>query len=227
MAAVLHVISDRQNLQIPLPEALYQAASGGADVIQIREKKLPASETFSLCSSFRTQLEDLVHAPRLFVNDRVDIALATPADGVHLAAKSLPIAVAKSVLSAAKWKGIVGISVHSLEEAIAAEKQGADYITFGHIFASESHKGQPPRGVSALQRIVDSVHIPVIAIGGISVQNIGPVLETGCSGIAVIGSVLYQKSPYDAVQKLKEQMDKSTVTPKFAFPIGGSSRAEF
>ncbi len=226
MAAVLCVISDRQNLKIPLSEALCQAAKGGADVIQIRDKKLPASEIFAICSSLWSKIENLQHAPELFVNDRVDIAIASHLGGVHLAAKSLPIRVAKSVLREANWQGTVGVSVHSLDEAVTAEEHGADYITYGHIFASESHRGEPPRGLSALARIVDAVNIPVIAIGGIQVQNIGPVLSTGCSGVAVIGAVMHQDYPYDAVQKLKEQIYKSTTKPKFLFPTGGRTHAK-
>jgi thiamine-phosphate diphosphorylase len=218
VAAVLHVISDRQNLQIPLAEALESAARGGPDVIQIREKRMPAAEIYAFCSVFRSVLEGIVQPPQLFVNDRVDIAIATPTNGVHLAAKSLPIRVAKSTLSKAGWRGVIGISVHNLGEALAAEKEGADYITFGHIFASESHKGQPPRGLIALERVVDAVEIPVIAIGGITPLNVAPVLSTGCSGVAVIGAVMHQKIPYDAVQKLREQINKSTTTPKYIFP---------
>ncbi len=219
MTAVLYVISDRQHLQLPLLQALLESASGGADIIQIRDKKLPAQEVYNLYTSVRAEMQRLGVSPQLFVNDRVDVSLAVHANGVHLAAKSLALPVAKSVLKSAGWQGTVGVSVHSLDEARTAETAGADYITFGHIFASESHRGQPPRGVFALQKIVDAVKIPVIAIGGIQIQNMGPVLETGCSGVAVIGAVMHQESPFYAVQKLKEQIYKSDIQPKYRFPI--------
>ncbi len=220
MTAVLHVISDRQNLQISLTDALAEAASGGADVIQIREKKWPAKEVYDLCTELQARLRGTKKLPKIFVNDRIDIALAAKTSGVHLAAKSLPLPIAKAVLHSAGWCGIVGISVHSLDEALEAEQAGADYITFGHIFASESHRGQPPRGIAALKRIVDCIGIPVIAIGGIQVQNVGPVLETGCSGVAVIGAVMHQASPLLAVKKLKDEMLKVSIQPKIPFDTG-------
>ncbi|MCL6517643.1 thiamine phosphate synthase, partial [Alicyclobacillus sp.] len=192
MNPVLHVISDRQRHALPLPEALTQAALGGADVLQIREKKAPAAEVYALCLEVRERCQAAGVRPQLFVNDRIDVAIALEADGVHLAAKSLPVAVARGLAERSGWKGVIGCSVHSLEEAIAAEASGADYVTFGHVFASESHPGVPPRGLYALRRVVEAVRIPVIAIGGIDPANVAAVLATGCHGVAVIGAVINQ-----------------------------------
>jgi thiamine-phosphate diphosphorylase len=220
MRAVLHVISDRQRKPVPLFDVLTQAAEGGADVIQIREKKAPALETYQLCTSLKAKLGQLNCTPQLFVNDRVDVAMAVCADGVHLASRSLPPAAVKAVTKQSSWHGLVGVSVHSVEEAQLAAAAGADYVTFGHVFASESHQGQPPRGLLALERVVCAVDIPVIAIGGIDVHNVGPVLDTGCSGVAVIGAVLHHANPRYATERLKEEMDKARTKPRFAFPLG-------
>ncbi len=225
MGAVLHVISDRQKQAAPIHHALLQAAKGGADIIQIREKKTPAAEIYELCSLIQSELANMSNRSQLFVNDRLDVALAIGAQGVHLAARSLPIPIAKVVLAKAAFSGVVGVSVHSLDEALIAERAGADYITFGHIYASESHCGEPARGLWALQRVVDAVKIPVVAIGGINPQNVVPVLDTGCSGIAVIGAVVHQLNPLAAVLRLKEQMAKAHIKPKFPFPLGGESYA--
>jgi thiamine-phosphate pyrophosphorylase len=155
----------------------------------------------------------------LFVNDRVDVAMAVGASGVHLAAKSLPIPAVKQLVARASWPGLVGCSVHSLEAALVAAAAGADYITFGHVYASESHPGLPPRGVRELARIVEAVEIPVIAIGGIDASNVEPVLETGCAGVAVIGAVLGQDDPQRAAHRLKERMARVNVRPKRPFPL--------
>ncbi len=212
MSPVLHVLSDRQRHTLPLEVALVAAARGGADVLQIREKKAPAKEIFELVQKIQWRVRELSLPTKIFVNDRVDVALATEADGVHLAAKSLPVKVAVAIRDRSGWQGKIGCSVHTLEEALQAELEGADYVTFGHIYASESHPGQPPRGLFALQKIVQSVSIPVIAIGGIESTNLEPVLTTGCNGVAVIGAVLHHVDPEGAARRLirKLRPDNST-----------------
>ncbi|KPV40891.1 thiamine phosphate synthase [Alicyclobacillus ferrooxydans] len=217
MSAVLHVISDRTRHRSPLLEALGLSAEGGADVIQIREKKAPVSETYSLVTELQRQLFAKQQSPALFVNDRVDVAFAANLAGVHLASKSLPIPVVDQLRRRVNWSGQIGCSVHSLDEALAAEQAGVDYVTFGHIYASESHPGMPPRGLYALRRVVEALSIPVIAIGGIDRSNLAPVLETNCSGVAVIGAVLNAANPLEATRALKEIMNDSTALPKIPF----------
>lgn len=217
MHAVLHVISDRTRHRRPLLETLVLAAKGGADVIQIREKKAPAGETYDVVLQLQEVLKSQLLKPALFVNDRVDVALSAQLEGVHLAAKSLPLQAVRALRRRAAWSGKIGCSVHSLEEALAAEEFGADYVTFGHIYASESHPGLPPRGVHALRRVVNALSIPVIAIGGIDRTNVDPVLETGCSGIAVIGAILNAEDPLEATRMLKETMARSRHAPKAVF----------
>jgi thiamine-phosphate diphosphorylase len=218
LSTVLHVISDRARSHTPLLDALVSAAKGGADILQIREKKLPAAELYHFCVDLTQRLEQEDVYPGVFINDRVDVAMATSSRGVHLASKSLPISVVKRLLSRHGVDLFIGCSVHSVEEAIEAAEGGADYVTFGHIYASESHPNLPPRGVNQLARVVEAVSIPVIAIGGIDATNVGPVLETGCSGVAVIGGVIGQANPERAAYNIKNQMQKCTVRPKVLFP---------
>ncbi|MCL6636479.1 MAG: thiamine phosphate synthase [Alicyclobacillus sp.] len=217
MDAVLHVLSDRQRHALPLETALVASVRGGADVIQVREKRAPAADIYDFCHRLRQLCETVGRQPLLLVNDRLDVAMAAGADGVHLAAKSLPVDAVRAVAGRCQWRGLLGISVHSVEEALAAAAAGADYVTFGHIYASESHPGLPPRGLLALQRVVEAVDVPVIAIGGIDPHNVGAVLATGCAGVAVIGAVLNHPDPEAATAALKEQMAKATGRPKVPF----------
>lgn len=217
MNAVLHVISDRIRHRLPLLEALVESAKGGADVIQVREKKAPASETYALVRQLQRSLSKHGLASDIFVNDRVDIAMAASLSGVHLAAKSLPIPVATQLRNQVEWSGYIGCSVHTLDEAMAAEQAGADYVTFGHIFASDSHPGLPPQGLHALRRVVEALTIPVVAIGGIDHTNVDTVLSTACSGIAVIGAVLNADSPLAVTRTLKREIEKSMTLPKVPF----------
>lgn len=218
MSAVLHVVSDRGRNQLPLEQALLEAAKGGADILQIRDKKAPARETYELCQTVQKSVRELGLKAQIFVNDRADIALAAGLQGIHLANRSLPVTAVRSLAQHSQWQPVIGVSVHSLDEALAAQDAGANYVTFGHIYASESKRGLPPRGIFALERIVSKLDIPVVAIGGIDKSNAAPVLETGVSGIAVIGAVLGSQTPRELTESLKSEMEKTRVQPKIPFP---------
>lgn len=192
-------------------ELALRALKGGADVIQFRDKKMPTGEMIEtalkikrFCSKFGAQL---------IINDRVDVALVSDADGVHLGADDIPIADARKLLGRKK---IIGATAHSLEEAIDAEHEGADYVGFGHIFPTESKfKRGKPKGLEELSIVCERLRIPLLAIGGISPENAKSVLETGAHGIAVIGSVARSKIPTASVRKLAGQTFLS---------VGGSRR---
>ncbi|TCP55359.1 thiamine-phosphate diphosphorylase [Tumebacillus sp. BK434] len=209
----LHVITDGVKQSAELKSIVRQAVQGGADVIQLRYKSAPALDLFRLGEEIHPLI--LAEGGRLLINDRADVALALQAGGVHLAAKSLPISAARPLFPAAKW---IGCSVHSVEEALAAQAQGATYITYGHIFATGSKPGLAPRGLAALQSVVDAVEIPVLAIGGITTDNIDDVLATGAAGIAVISAVMADGDPMRAAQALREKMDASLHRPRHALP---------
>lgn len=214
---VLHVISDQVRHRLPLAVALAEAAAGGADVVQVRQKRAPAQETWIFLQELRGELEIRGVRPSVFVNDRLDIAAAAGCDGAHLAAKSLPVGAAVQFRSQCRWRGRIGCSVHSLEEAVNAEREGADYIAFGHVYPTASHRGMAPRGLRALAEIVDALSLPVIAIGGIDPVNLREVLQTGCSGVAVIGAVLESSDPRRAAQMLKGRMEDLPGQPKVPF----------
>jgi thiamine-phosphate diphosphorylase len=112
----------------------------------------------------------------------------------------------------------VGISVHSFDEAVEADALGADYVTFGHVFPTQSHPGEPPRGLHALAEIVDRLPIPVLAIGGITVTNVSDVLQTGCAGVVVMSAIADQTDPGAATHRLLETIAASSVTPRVHLP---------
>ena len=228
MRAALHIISDQQRHRLPLEEALLQGALGGADVVQIRQKRAPAAETYAFLRRLSFQCREARVDTRLFINDRVDVAIAAGAAGVHLAAKSLPLEAVRFLRQETGWSGLIGCSVHSLDEAIEAETRGADYVTFGHVFATSSHAGVPPRGTQTLAEIVQGLSIPVIAIGGIIEENVEEVLQTGCSGIAVIGAILESEHPRRAAQSLRDRIARSRAVPRVPFPTiaRGGGRGE-
>jgi thiamine-phosphate pyrophosphorylase len=208
----LHLITDR-TATADLPAAVGAALEGGVDWVQIREKTAPAQDLYEMALSLG-RLCRANHAG-LMVNDRADVALAAGASGVHLARRSLPVSAARAIMSPGR---LVGLSVHTLAEAVEAEKAGADYVTFGSVFPTRSHPGQAGQGVKALAEVVRAVNIPVLAIGGITGANLQEVLATGCAGIAIISAILIAPSPREAAAELRSALDGSAHQPRVSFP---------
>lgn len=193
-------VTDRKALSLRAGEAtqllvekMESAARAGMDWIQIREKDLSARELFELTSEALRRSDP---SCRVLVNDRLDVAIAAGAGGVHLGASSVPVSQAKQVVRE-KTRGadfLVGASVHSLESAQAAEKSGADYLIFGPVFETPSKVAfGAPQGADQLAKVCKSVSIPVLAIGGIRAKEIRECAAAGSSGIAAIR--LFQDEP--------------------------------
>jgi thiamine-phosphate pyrophosphorylase len=143
---------------------------------------------------------------RLIVNDRVDIALACKADGVHLGQDDMPLPYAREILGKNR---IIGISVVRPDEAEAAEKAGADYIGAGPVFRTMSKEDIGPLlGIEGLRTIREKVKIPILAIGGISAANVADVISAGADGVAVISAITAAKKPVQATTKLMEAIGK-------------------
>ncbi len=175
------------------------AIRGGADMIQLREKKMKSGELLETASAIQKLCKEA--RVTFIVNDRVDIALLSGADGVHLGQEDLPIEYARKILGKGKT---IGETAGSLEQAIQLEKEGADYIGFGHVFPTRSKdKPSPAKGVAELERISRSISIPVIAIGGISHANLPSLLVARPAGIAVIQAVCGKDNPEEATRELK------------------------
>ncbi len=182
----LLAFSSEDSAQAALLAALARPAAANLDWIQIREKDLPAK---SLAALVRSALRLARSGQRILLNDRLDVALATGAHGVHLGESSLPPAEVTRWLrsSSAPSDFLVGVSCHSLESARAAAEAGASYIFFGPAFATPSKAAfGPPQGLARLADICRSVRIPVLAIGGITADNAAACLSAGASGIAAI-----------------------------------------
>jgi thiamine-phosphate pyrophosphorylase len=137
------------------------------------------------------------------VNDYVDIAKAVGADGVHVGQDDLQKTTVKKIREVLGEDKLIGVTTRNLNQAKKAEKDGADYVSLGPIFATPSKPGIEPRGVKKLAQVVQSLRIPVVAIGGINQFNVKEVLGVGCSRFAVIRAVLKKKNPARAVKKLQ------------------------
>jgi thiamine-phosphate pyrophosphorylase len=196
----LYVVTDRHEVAgRDLEEIVVAAARGGAGAIQLREKDLSARDLYALGARLQAALAP--YGVPLLINDRLDVALALDAAGVHLAGHSLPTAVARQVLGTSK---LLGVSTHSVEEARRAAEDGADFIVFGPVFTTPSKIAYgPPQGLQHLATVVRAVRIPVLAIGGIDQTNLPQVVHAGAYGVAMIRAVLAAPDPYQATQQLR------------------------
>ena len=164
---------------------LGEILAGGMQWLQLRVKALPPVDFFGLARRVRSATRE--RGCKLIINDRVDIALACDADGVHLGQDDLPLATGRKLMGGK----IVGISTHDLDQALAAERGGADYIGFGPVFGtSTKNTGYEARGLEMLRQIRAAVSLPIVAIGGINEQNVRQVWERGADSAAIISDIL-------------------------------------
>ena len=184
----------------PLEDVVDAAVESGVGMVQLREKDLPASELYSLA----LRLRDVVGSrASLFINDRVDLALAVRADGVQLGENALPIEAARQV---AGGNLLLARSVHSVSGALDAEAKGADLLTLGTIFPTASHPGAYTGGLSLISEVAESVNLPFLGIGGIDASNAGQVIAAGASGTAVITAITTAEDPAAAASSMIESM---------------------
>ena len=183
----------------PLVSVIDAMLAGGVSVLQLRVKDRPADEFLRLALTAR---ERTTRAGCLFiVNDRVDIALAARADGVHLGQDDLPLEAARPLVG----EMLIGISTHSLEQAEAAERGGADYIGFGPMFPTRTKEtGYGSRGVAMLESVRRRVGIPIVAIGGITADNVARTWNSGADAAAMIS---YLTQSDDITARVKEILD--------------------
>jgi thiamine-phosphate pyrophosphorylase len=177
---------------------LEQALQGGVNAIQLREKDLGGRDLLELAEKTRRLCERYDAA--LFINDRVDVALAVDAAGVQLGKTSLPIEAARSLLGPEK---LIGASIHSLEESRQAEQSGADFLLFGPVYFTPSKASfGAPQGLAALRKIVEISMRPVYAIGGITAKNTTEVRQAGVGGIALIAGIIAAEKPKETAAAL-------------------------
>jgi thiamine-phosphate pyrophosphorylase len=188
-------------------EVVEAAIAGGATAIQLRWKPGPLSKAVSVGRALRTLCRE--SGVLFVVNDRVDLALALDADGVHLGVDDLPVPEARAI---ADDRIIIGYSPATFADALAAERAGADYLGVGPIYgtATKSDAGDAV-GIDYLTRIVRAVSIPVVAVGGISADNAGPVVEAGAAGVAVISAVVSALDVRAAAQALRSVVEDTMI----------------
>lgn len=177
-----------------------EALSSGIQAVQFRNKELSKKEAFKVSLKLR-EMTRLYQALYL-VNDEIDLALASDADGVHIGQEDFPLELARKLLGQDR---IIGVSTHDLNEARQAEKGGADYIGFGSIFKTSNKENAREVGLEGLKRASLSISIPILAIGGISLENLSSVLKNGASGAALISAVWSQNSVKEAVCRLMKE----------------------
>ena len=193
-------IREPHDAQVALPSKIAEAAAAGVAWIQIREKDLSGKDCGSLTREALRLVEkssqSTIASTRILVNDRLDVALAERAGGVHLGENSLPLAEARRLANSRKQDSefLIGVSCHSLEAARSAATGGADYLFFGPVFATPSKAAfGAPQGLERLAEVCRAVSIPVLAIGGITLANAALCFAAGASGIAAIR--LFQDAP--------------------------------
>lgn len=198
----LYLIADTGLLQKDLISSVRRSIDGGVKAVQLRGKNLPAREILRIGE--RLRLLTSAYSVKLFINDRVDVAMILGADGVHLGQNSLPAGIVRKILGDSL---IIGVSTHSLKEAKDAELGGADFITFGPIFATPSKVVYgPPVGLRRLVNLTGRIKIPVFAIGGINMDRIQDVMKKGANGVAVISAILNSESVYDAAASMLNEL---------------------
>ncbi|HBZ09557.1 MAG TPA: thiamine phosphate synthase [Bacillus bacterium] len=193
----LYLVTEEDMPLEQLLPMIKQAVNGGASLVQLREKSSGGKIFYEKALQLKNFLDSL--SIPLIINDRVDIALAVEAAGVHLGQSDLPMEAVKKIIPDSM---VVGISAHTVEEAILAEETGADYIGVGSIFptSSKSDANLLPQGM--LEKIIDSVSIPVVAIGGITEENAILLQSHELDGIAVISSITRADDPKSAAERL-------------------------
>ena len=183
-----------RNLEFVVEEAL----RGGVRAVQLREKDLSTKELYETAYELRRLTSR--YGAQLFINDRVDVALAVDADGVHIGGGSLPIYKVRKLLGERK---LIGVSCHNQVQAITAQEMGADFVTFGPVYFTPSKApfGNPV-GLELLQTVTDMLQIPVFALGGVKRENCAEVVRCGVRGIAVISAIMSAPEPREAAREL-------------------------
>lgn len=191
----LYFITDSTITKTPVISQVKQAIDGGIKIIQYREKNLPTLEMYNQAKEIRK----LTKNKAIFVvNDRIDICLAVNADGVHLGKDDIPYSEARKLLK----DKIIGLSTHNIQEALHAEKLGADYISIGPIFATNTKPNhQKPVGIKTIKELSKKIKFPFVAIGGINGNNIKDVVNAGAKNVAMISALVTKKDIANEIKK--------------------------
>ena len=181
------------------------AIAGGADTIQFRQKSGSTREMIEIARQMKRLCKDA--GVTFIVNDRIDVAIAAEADGVHLGQDDFPIPMAREMLGESP---IIGGSAATMDEARVCLSEGADYVGFGPVYPTTSKDDAGPvSGIDILKQVVEAIPLPIIAIGGVSAENTPQVMDAGALGIAVISAVCCQDDPEQATRALHQALHAS------------------
>ena len=183
-----------------LLETVSAAVDAGVCMVQLREKDMPSGQLLQLAHELRAVTEG---RSLLIVNDRVDVALLCSADGVQLGEEAMGVADARKLMGP---NLLIGSSVHSVEGAVAAESNGADFLVLGTIFETATHPGVETGGLALVEAVTRRVRLPVLGIGGITPANVEDVVRAGAAGAAVITAISMSPDPRAATSALLEPM---------------------
>lgn len=196
----LYLVTDRQLMSCDsLTEAVEQAILGGCTMIQLREKELSSLEFYNQAVAVK-QVTDKYHIP-LIINDRIDIAMAVQATGVHIGQHDLPAAAVRKVIGE---NMLLGVSASSIAEAIQAQQDGADYLGVGAMFPTGTKNDADSVSMEELQKIRAAVSLPIVVIGGINKGNAGRFKPMGIDGLAVVSAIIAQSDIKAAAAELKD-----------------------
>lgn len=199
----LYLVTDRKQ---PAPgtfeKVVEEALKGGVTLVQLREKEGDTGLLYERAVKLK-QITKAYHVP-LIIDDRIDIMMAADADGVHLGQSDMPAALARKLIGADK---IMGVSAGTLEEAVKAEKDGTDYLGVGAMFPTATKKDADITTPETLRKIMDTVHIPVVTIGGMNERTIPLFKGYGLSGFAVVSAIMASREPEKAAKNLKRIID--------------------
>lgn len=195
-ALQVYAVTDERERGDELVEIVRQAIMGGATAIQLRRK----SELGGSFVELGLKLREVTRSAGVlfFVNDRVDVAYLTDADGVHVGQDDISCTDARRILGPEK---IIGVSAETMDEALAAERDGADYLGVGAVYETQSKSDAGYTGIEGLKQISEAVSIPVVGIGGITIQNAKTVTEAGACGVAVVSAVMSAQDPAAATRQ--------------------------
>lgn len=193
----LYLVTEESIAIEELTKIIAQSVSGGVSIVQLREKNNSSLSFYEKASALKQLLNEL--SIPLIINDRVDIALAVGADGIHIGQDDLPLPIVKKMVPEDM---IVGVSVSTLEEALEAERNGADYIGVGSVFPTKTKQDATLMALEDLGEICRGVSIPAVAIGGITADNISALSDSGLSGTAVVSAIMNADNPKTASESL-------------------------
>lgn len=204
----LYLVTDRKILgSRDLCESIEEAIQGGVSIIQLREKNITTSEYFTLAEKVK-KVTDKYNVP-LIINDRLDIALAIDADGLHVGPDDLSVKAAREILGPDK---IIGASTCNIKEARQAEIEGASYLGVGAIFPTSTKQNTDDVSLEDLSNIKKSVNIPIVAIGGINENNASSVMKSEVNGIAVVSAIFGKENIIEAAKNLTNIIKHNSIT---------------